>query len=93
MKYKRARLIRDLVADLNSLYDTNYFEAAIVQEHPTEDSYSVHLFSATGTTWQLCELSAFACSVGKLGGNMLIRLSSYDRGTTEPDEVQSVQIL
>mgnify|MGYP003290064736 CR=1 FL=1 len=93
MKYKRAELIRALVEDLNSSFDADYFRAAIVQNHPNEDSYSVHLFSASGTTWPLCELATFATSIEKLTCNVTVRLAHYDRGTTELDMVQSVQIL
>lgn len=92
MKYKRAKLIRALVEDLNSSFDEDYFRAAIVQDYPNEDSYSVHLFSATGTTWPLVELAAFASSLEKITCNLNVRLDSYDRGTTEPDKVQSVRI-
>lgn len=92
MKYKRAELIRALVEDLNSSFDTNYFKAAIVQDYPNGNSYSVHLFSATGTTWPLCELAAFATSIEKIACDVSVRLDSYDRGTTEPDKVQSVRI-
>lgn len=92
MKYKRAELIRALVEDLNSSFDTNYFKAAIVRDHPNEDSFSVHLFSATGTTWPLCELAAFATSIEKIACDVSVRLDSYDRGTTETDKVQSVRI-
>lgn len=92
MKYRRAKLIRDLVEDLNSSFDVNYFRAAIVHDHPSADSYSVHLFSARGTTWPLCELAAFACSIEKITCDLSVRLDSYDKGTTEPDVVQSVRI-
>ena len=92
MKYKRAKLIRALVEDLNSSFDVDYFRAAIVHDHPTVDSYSVHLFSATGTTWPLCELTAFASSIEKITCDLSVRLDSYDKGTTEPDKVQSVRI-
>lgn len=92
MKYRRAKLIRSLVEDLNSSFDVNYFRAAIVQDYPNEDSYSVHLFSAGGTTWPLCELAAFASSIVKITCDLNVRLDSYDRGTTEPDVVQSVRI-
>ena len=92
MTYKRANLIRDLVADLNSSNDTDYYKAAIVRDHPSADSYSVHLFSASGTTWPLCELAAFATSIEKLTCDLSVRLDSYDKGTTEPDIVQSVRI-
>lgn len=92
MKYKRAELIRALVYDLNSSFDKDYFKAAIVHDSPEEDCYSVHLFSATGTTWPLCELAAFATAIDKIACDVSVRLDSYDRGTTEPDKVQSVRI-
>lgn len=92
MKYKRAKLIRALVEDLNSSFDADYFKAAIVQDYPDVDSYSVHLFSASGTTWPLCELAAFATSVEKITCDLSVRLDSYNRGTTVPDVVQSVRM-
>lgn len=92
MKYKRAKLIRDLVEDLNSSYDANYFRAAIVHDQPSVDSYSVHLFSGNGATFLLCELAAFATSIEKLACDVNISLDHYDKGTKEPDIVQSVRI-
>lgn len=92
MTYKRAKLICTLVEDLNASYDKDYFRAAIVRDYPTQDIFSVHLFSATGATFLLCELAAFACALEKLSCKLLVRLDSYDRGTTEPDIVQSVRI-
>ena len=92
MKYKRAELIRALVYDLNSSFGKDYFKAAIVQDYPNEDSYSVHLFSASGTTWPLCELAAFATAIERITCDLSVRLDSYDKGTTEPDKVQSVRI-
>jgi len=92
MTYKRANLIRDLVEDLNSSYDANYYRAAIVRDHPSADDYSVHLFSGNGATFLLCELAAFATSVENLTCNVSISLDSYDKGTTEPDVVQSIRI-
>lgn len=92
MKYRRADLIRNLVEDLNASFDVDYFRAAIVQDYPNENSYSVHLFSAGGTTWPLCELAAFACSIVKITCDLNVRLDSYDRGTTKPDKVQSIRI-
>lgn len=92
MKYERAMLIRALVEDLNSSYEDSYFRAAIVRDHLNVDSYSVHLFSAYGTTWPLCILAAFACSIEKIACDVNVRLDSYDRGTKEPDIVQSVRI-
>lgn len=92
MKYRRAELIRALVDDLNSSFDEDYFKAAIVRDYPNEDSFSVHLFSPTGTTWPLCELAAFAIDIEKLTCDLSVRIDSYDKGTTEPDMVQSVRI-
>lgn len=92
MKYRTAKLIRDLVEDLNSSFDVDYFRAAIVHDHPSVDSYSVHMFSERGTTWALVELSAFASSLAKLACDLLVGLDSYDRGTTDSDIVQSVRI-
>ena len=93
MKYKRAKLIRALVEDLNSSFDVDYFCAAIVHDYPSVDSYSVHLFSASGSTWPLCELAAFATSIEKITCGLSVRLDSYDKGTTEPNIVQSVHIF
>ena len=92
MKYRTAKLIRDLVEDLNNSFDVSYFRAAIVHDYPQVDAYSVHMFSESGTTWELVELSAFASSIAKLATNLTVRLDSYDRGTTEPHIVQSVRI-
>lgn len=92
MKFRRASLIRSLVYDLSASLNENYFQAAIVRDHPDADSFSVHLFSGTGTTWPLCELAAFATSLEKLACDVSIRLDSYDKGTTEPDIVQSIRI-
>lgn len=92
MKYKRANLIRDLVGDLNSSFDADYYKAAIVRDHPSVDSYSVHLFSGNGASFLLCELAAFAASVEKLACDVNISLDSYDKGTTEPDVVPSIRI-
>ena len=92
MTYKRAMLIRALVEDLNSSFDDSYFRAAIVHDYPKDDCYSVHLFLASGTTWPLCKLAAFASSVEDLTCYLSVRLDSYDRGTTEPDIVQSVRM-
>lgn len=92
MKYERAMLIRDLVENLNSSFEESYFKAAIVREHLHVASYSVHLFSVTGTTWPLCNLAAFATAIERITCDLNVRLDSYDRGTTEPDVVQSVRI-
>lgn len=92
MKYKRARLIRDLVEDLNRSNDDSYYRAAIVHDNPNEDNYSVHLFSPYGTTWPLCELAAFATSIEKIACDVSVRIDSYDKGIKEPDMVQSIRI-
>ena len=92
MTLKRAKLIVNLVEDLNSSFDTEYYSGAIVQIYRGADSYSVYLFSTTGTSGHLCELAAFACSIEKITCGLIVSLDSYDKGTTEPEEVQSIRI-
>lgn len=92
MKYKRAKLIRDLVENLNGSYDADYFRAAIVRDYPQDDIFSVHMYAVSGGSFLLCELAAFASSIEKLTCGLTISLDSYDKGTTEPDIVQSVRI-
>ena len=92
MTYKRAMLIKALVEDLDDSFAQDYFRAAIIQDYPDEDCYSVHLFSGTGVTWTLCALAAFASSIEHLTNGLTVKLDSYNKSTTEPDIVQSVRI-
>ena len=92
MTYKRAMLIKDLVDNLNDSFASDYFSAAIVQDFPDEDFYSVHLFSNADNTGSLCRLAAFASSIENLSCGIIVRLDSYNKGTTETDMVPSIRI-
>lgn len=92
MKYRRARLIQQLIEDLNSPFSREYFQAAIVKDRSTDDGYSVHLYSLTDSSWRLCDLVAFASSMYKLTGELSISLDSYSKGTEDACVYQSVRL-
>lgn len=92
MTYKRAQLIRSLIDDITSKWDTNDLVAAIQEEPYVKDSWEVCLYSRGGYPHHLIQLAGFACSLDAIACDIHYTMSEYNKATYGEEIVQAVKI-
>lgn len=92
MKYNRARLISNLVNNLDRSWDTSNYVAAIKPDDPTDNEWCVYLYSRGNYPHHLIELAGFACALENLASDIHYTMSEYDKATYGEEMVPAIQI-
>lgn len=92
MTYKQANSIRELVSQLSKTWANDPFVCALDKVNTSEEPWSCHLFPREGCKGYTPELWAIALAIGGAGCGLVISESSYNRGTSKPDYVNTIWI-
>lgn len=92
MTYEQARSIRELVSQLSKTWRNDPFVCALDKVNISNDSWSCHLFTRKGYNGYTSELWAIAIAIEKAGCGLALSESSYNRGTSKPEYVNTIWI-
>ena len=92
MTYKQANSIRELVYQLSNTWLSEPYACALERETCTKETWKCHLYQKIGETHYMGELWALALAIEKAGCGIKITESTYNRGTTKPEYVESICI-
>lgn len=92
MTYELANSIRELVYQMSSTWTLAPYVCALERKTESEDTWSCHLYDRLDTNAYKGELWSIALAIEKAGLDIHTKVSTYNRGTTTEEIVETIEI-
>lgn len=92
MKYVRAKLIQNLIDDIDTSWPIANYVAAIKEDAYDKGSYEVYFYPREGYAHQLIQLAGFVNGLDSIACDIHYTMTEYNRATKGEDMVQAIKI-